>query len=155
VPRVMGLDQSPAERELSDQLREYHGGGSAPPEVLAHERALNRIIAAQRNQTGDVGAIWREERAAGHLKDSDIDSLADRMNTPYLARVKALPLPRAVAVLEKASTPQEQAIIRDAISGKLDQLQDMSAADRSALWARMMAAQKKTLPAKNTQGGEK
>lgn len=145
VPRSLGLDQTPAELELQRQLREYYGEGYAAPEILAHERAINRLVVAERNHTGDFAQIWREEYGKGNIRGADLDTVMQRLQKPYMDRVSELPLPRQVAVLEKAETPAERAEIMQSISAHLDKLWEMPESQRKALWDRISAAQRKPL----------
>ena len=142
VPSKFGLNQTPAEQELLNQLHEFHGGSGAAPEQLARSRGLNRLVATQRNDPGKFSQVYREEVQAGHIKpDEDLEKLETRLNTPFLMSVKELPLTRQVAVLEKATTPQERGMIMSQL--KLDDLAEMgNEAQRKALWERIVAAQK-------------
>lgn len=142
VPRSLGIDQSPAELELTRQLREF--AGSASPTTLAHERAINQLVAAQRNDPSKFSGIWQKEVAAGHLNpDKDMDTVMARMTTPYLeSGMKRLPLSQAVSVLEAADNPRDRALAMQSISDKLDALWEMPAPQREALWNRIVQAQK-------------
>ena len=155
VPQSLGLTKTPAELELQQQLRETHGGGFAAPEQIAHERAIDRLVMAQENKSGKFTQIWREEAAAGHLHTqldkngrNDLDVVMDRVNKPFIERVKELPLPRVVDVLEKAQTPLERSLAREAIGNKLDQLGNMNPRDRAALWNRIVVASRQATPAR-------
>jgi hypothetical protein len=149
TPRYMSPDITPAESELTNQLRIQHGSGLGSPQAMARQQAIARLTAAERNNSPEFSKIWQEEQTAGHVRaipgrdgKTDLDVVRERATTPFISRVKELSLPGAVDVMEKAKTPAEWYYSHEAVTSKLDQLQNMSEKDREALWQRISAANK-------------
>lgn len=143
APRSLGLDMSPAELELQDQLRSMGAGGTQ--ESLDHARAMNQLVTAMRNNSTDLGAIYQREVAAGHLKPDDISAAMNRLETPPLVSgTNRLSLSGAISVLQAASTREEFGELLPVITRKLSELSNpnraMSDAERQRLWERAQAA---------------